>query len=115
MRRTLNRTAPVKALIPIIYLYFVVGNDAHNPTNIGMSDTSSNSSLPLISSGATASELPPKQNQQLNLDEQPHDIAQRSQHIDDEIPPLLPRSVSNQTGPNRPLPASPTRQQPSQR
>ena len=80
-----------------------------------MSDTSSNSSLHLISSGAAASALPPENNHQSNSDEQSHDMALENRYKGEDTPPLLPRSVNNQMGPNRPLPASPIRQQSFQR
>ena len=86
---------------------FTLGKDANSQSNLGMSDTSSNSSLPVNSSSAVASALPSTK----PLESE----SQTTALEEDETPPLLPRNVSNQTGPNRPLPASPTRQQPSQR
>jgi hypothetical protein len=74
-----------------------------------MSDTSSNSSLPVNSSSAVASAIPSKSTKPLESE------PQKTTLEEDEPPPILPRNVTNHTGPNRPLPASPTRQQPSQR
>ena len=79
-----------------------------------MSDTSSNSSQPLISSltGASAKvPLAPQRNQHSNVGEESDQITQGNQQVVEETPPLLPRSASHQTGPSRPLPASPNCQQ----
>ena len=72
-----------------------------------MSNTSSNSSLPVASSDNAATALPPKPINQSATEE----TSRKSTNQEEETPPLLPRSVSNQTGPNRPLPASPPLQQ----
>lgn len=93
--------------IKIIIFNFHSGSDANIPQNSEMSNTSSNSSLPVVSSDNAASVLPPKPANQSAIEAS----SKRSTNQEDETPPLLPRSVSNQTGPNRPLPASPPLQQ----
>ena len=60
-----------------------------------------------MSSDNAASVLPPKPTNQSTTE----DSSRKSNNQEEETPPLLPRSVSNQTGPNRPLPASPPLQQ----
>ena len=90
-----------------IFFTFVSGSDANIPQSSEISNTSSNSSLPVVSSDNAASVLPPKPINQSAI-EVP---SKKSTNQVDETPPLLPRSVSNQTGPNRPLPASPPLQQ----
>ena len=75
--------------------------------------SSSDSGLPMISAAASSAvpALPPQQNQHLG-NEPPNN---RQIGVNEETPPLLPRCTSHQAGPNRPLPASPTRQKPAQR
>ena len=91
-------------------LFFDSGSDAQNPLSTEMSNTSSNSSLPVMSSDNAASVLPPKPTNHSTTE----DSSRKSNNQEEETPPLLPRSVSNQTGPNRPLPASPPLQQNSE-
>ena len=102
----------IKVTLPNANVLFVtLGKDENTQSHIGMSDTSSNSSIPVTSSCGAASALPLKPNQRLESAK----LSKHSTHEDDETPPLLPRNICNQTGPNRPLPASPPQQMSPQR
>ena len=102
MRRKYNA---VSKSVLTLFNPFNIGDES-NTSNLGMSDTSSNASMPMPTSAAPV--LVDKQIE-------PERPNQSHTEIEEDTPPLLPRSVSNQTGPNRPLPASPTHQIQSQR